>query len=334
MEIVKQRKRRLLAWILVMALGICMWQSNVLATEGIGDGNPAEPESVSDNTLENGNEGTDGENPDNPAPDTKQGDDTNVMQIKVVLRAKDSDGNIKGNCAFKVSEKEQKISVTEDGIAEVILDVSDFSRSNSLNKAFLEIKTDIPDTVEREVVHNVISWEYSAMSDDGNTETKNVDGNTLNNLQEVANKSKGEITAILGKTAIIYFWEGIDASGNPNNIIDIKTVSQQSEEENWEISFEKCENNGEGAFFVGWKDYDEDKIYENSYQGTYEGFETEKNFIGSYSKEINSMGSFFLKKGTQYELKAGTYQVEGYTYQVGDDNLFFYVAEDKEYSFE
>ena len=42
MEIVKQRKRRLLAWILTIALCVGVWQGSAYATEGSVSGNGVE----------------------------------------------------------------------------------------------------------------------------------------------------------------------------------------------------------------------------------------------------------------------------------------------------
>lgn len=322
MEIVKKRKRRLLAWILIMTLGICMWQSNVFANEGIGDSNLEEPASVSDNTIEN----EDG------------GDSTNIAQVKVLLSTRDKDCYIESGSVFSTSNYQQKIPVSEDGkpIPEVNVAISDVPE-DSLSDAFVSKKISLTDTEEYEVIHNVIEWEYAAMgSEDGIIETKTVNGNTLKNLQSIANESKGEITALLGKAMIINFWEGTDASGNLNNLIDVKTVSQESEEEGWKITLEKNEknkNNSAGAFLVKWQD--QDKIeYENSYEGIYDEFESEKDLIAVYSTTINGTGSYSLKMDTEYELQSGSWKVDEYTYDVGDGGFFFYVAEDGEYQFE
>ena len=103
--------------------------------------------------------------------------------------------------------------------------------------------------------------------------------------------------------------------------------------ENYPGKNEKNKNNSAGAFLVKWQD--QDKIeYENSYEGIYDEFESEKDLIAVYSTTINGTGSYSLKMDTEYELQSGSWKVDEYTYDVGDGGFFFYVAEDGEYQFE
>ena len=52
MDIVKQRRKRLMAWILALVLCVGMWQGSVYATEGEGDGKDPVITEGSDESIE------------------------------------------------------------------------------------------------------------------------------------------------------------------------------------------------------------------------------------------------------------------------------------------
>ena len=105
MEIVKQRKRRLLAWILVMTLGICMWQSNVFASEETGGSNSAgDSGSVSENTTPEGEDG--GTQPDLENPKANE---------PTIIEDESVD-------PYRLYIKFCQVKKTEDGSAEMIME--------------------------------------------------------------------------------------------------------------------------------------------------------------------------------------------------------------------
>ena len=331
MEIVRQRKKRLLAWILTLVLCVGLWQESVQASDVT-----EEPGFGEVNTETTGSE-----------EGTKK--KYNVT-ISLVYKNSESLGEIQadGGCTGNFGTHFLEWTENDSGNVQIFLEDADpkavaggaFKSSNS------------------EISHPLLGW-YDKNGDNFNTFVSDLTLNMIDekfvsksSIDEAANvETIGyDVYAVLGKSIEISFWDGINGSGyGEGNDVGVKNICkvQKSITES-SCTFDLPNVGNEQGYVTEWAivEFGEEgsiikktigppgKNHEVNYDDNFEG---EYQIIANkYSKEISQGGNYVLCPGTEYILTSKGWKVnngeDGYTY--GNDNgIVFYVQSKEEYSF-
>lgn len=297
MEIVRQRKKRLLAWILTLVLCVGMWQGNVMAEgEDGGDGAITPTEA---GPTEGGDESAE------PVAASETGD--GVMPVAngdLTVNIVDADGEDVGYmfAAFSVGEVASK---PLEGDMRTFL----FTGLTKFEEPYYVLMNN-----DRPYQHNFFGWYVNNKLLPEETETSGITS----------------ATAMFG--ASIYVDWGGYASGMPYGQIDI-----QDEEETVTTPYAPIsEGEGEKYnFFVGWMaDGLDGGPYANgaAVDIPYDQFEKYIYFNTLYSNYIENAGTYALITERTFKLASGTWTIAGddYTYS---GNYEFVVPADGNYEF-
>ena len=344
MEIVKQRKRRLLAWILVMTLGICMWQSNVFASEETGGSNSAgDSGSVSENTTPEGEDGgtqPDLENPKANEPTIIEDEsvDPYRLYIKFCQVKKTEDGSAEMIDVKFANKPTTTLKEWIEGDSGGYSDGTHYEAEISADMqvlsgiTFSEVLGDSNDG-ENDLKHNVLNWWY--MDEDAQNKCINETSSNLD-LSFVKEKIKlKEVYANLGSVAIITYTDDTGKSYAKEKIIE-----QSLDKLKWYVTLPECRKEDQykedGNFFLGWKKSDDEEIKNagERMEGDYEEFVTNINITPVYDVLVNKAGEFSFLAGKEYKLNKGTWEGgDGYSYVVENENQPFFVSEDCSFEF-
>ena len=340
MEIVRQRRKRLLAWILTLVLCVGMWQGSVQAEgEDGGDGALTSPEVMS-------TEGVD-ESEDHETEEGMNLSTTLATNVRVEINMRyDMDGKMNHpgipNAVVCDNWKEKNgsaWSIDSDGnmfysagYTGDMLDITDVSLKNGEHE------------------HKVLNWRYEVLEDGKNQQKEQTTGQVdLSNMVLTQNETseKYDLTAVLGKSIVVTFWEQAGSAGESNYqqyeqiVTDCEDKLDNSESSQWiiETPAPKIKNNEMGYFVSGWYVGGDELIQPgNRAMGGFDEFEKEITALPSYSNEIQGVGEYSLVVGCDYFYAKDQFIIskdgteEGYTYTIGADTGF-YVRENGNYTF-
>lgn len=335
MDIVKQRRKRLMAWILAVVLCVGMWQGSVYATEGEGDGKDTVITEGSDESIEP--QSVDPQNtetvldPNVPVVTNESGDVMPVadgITYNVNINFKNEDGIVLGfgESNFLTNWQESNPGYNngdnkpiswELGNNGQIYGITGYPK-DSLNVSGIYFQGNTLGTSDL-FLHNALKWSYS-----GSEGEKEANGSTIS-LSDVQKEDTGvfNIYTILGKSLIVTYWEQANSAGT----IITENYSETTEQKTWtpESPKENQLYSTEGDFFANWSD-DDGKPYVVGVAQEYSEFEKSLILKPNYSNEVINEGTFQLKSKHKYKLgAAGKWVINGYTYESGRD---FYVGSD------
>ena len=366
MDIVKQRRKRLMAWILAIVFCVSMWQGNVQATEG-GDtlsGNDLESSIISENgtdTLAEGDE-------QGEAGNEEAGNEEVIVEYPLTIYffrflGQDSETQtfwVNASGLTKLGTWKSEFS----GVSEMYQGV--YSSDNSILSDMWFEGNENGDTEENLYMHKVIKWEFTPAKEG----IVGVATNSLD-LNDVAQKDSFELNAYLGKSVILSFYETME---NEDGNISYQMI----EDEN--IRSEMLTQEGEGGianetltimlprggndkgFISSWQRLEEQETGSYPEEGVeptipgeaYKGitsfenleYETELKFVANYDKVVPSDGgTYYLVPSIAYNFESGYYTVtlagdeqgDGFVYNgTGNDNELqeFYITGDSaDYTF-
>lgn len=337
MDIVKQRRKRLMAWILALVLCVGMWQGSVYATEGEGDGNDpviteGSDESIEPQSVEPQNTEPD---PNVPVVTNESGDGTSGALYNIEINLTWINGNEESNSTWlsegDISDNWKKNNGSTWSIAN--------SGNTYSTSAYEKEKLNLSDVyfTNGEYKHNVLNWKYeSPTSDVGKNEWKeqNTGEVSVSNIVPIQSEegNKYYLTAVLGKSVLVTFWES-DASGNIKEDTSLgNSVNIAEGDETSSVTLPSV--GSKNGFATGWRVEGSSDPIESEFTIEFDKISEfeEKIRVGAIlSKTISSTGKFYLCPDTEYTLSSGEWKVDdGYTYSGG---TFYISSEEREYSF-
>lgn len=314
MDIVKQRRKRLMAWILAVVLCVGMWQGSVYATEGEGDGKDPVITEGSDESIE---------------PQSVDPQNTEVLYNITINLVDENARAVNGKLKMTIDGKMCEWSYGGSGI------YVNSSESNITADAFENIISGEDNLEEKVIEHNILGWRNDKgemISDQKTLDLNKVSENVTSEDGSV--EKNGVAYLVLGKYIDITYWEIADSSGG---------YSEQNQTENhqekigdvWSISSPESMYSAIGTFFVNWSTGISGGA--EYLQGTNCGydsleFETKLDLYAQYTNVISEAKSYKLTAGTTYQLNdSDSWSVgDGYTYRGGQK---FYVMTGGDYSF-
>ena len=304
MDIVKQRRKRLMAWILAVVLCVGLWQGSVYAE---GDEPAVEPEVVE--TL--------GDIETTMDPEVEQENSVMPVADGYNINVKLTDGN--GNYIMTDSTNFN----TENGF----LNWSTGNSGNSYTAQFNDDSLKLTNIYfgYGGYKHNVLEWSYIPKEGSGKTTitTGTISLETIkpeNVTMDGTTKSEYTLEGILGKSVKISFWE----EGTSGDVLS-ESLNDNGQ---WTITLPTPDssmmNSKDGLFFVGWQQYGEGEVLKagSNYSEQYSEYETER-YLGlmpNYSQTVYEDGKYSLLSSCQYYLRTGKWNVveDEYTY-IGND---------------
>ena len=298
MEIVRQRKKRLLAWILTLVLCVGMWQGKVMA-EDSGDTTPTEvtpvdetPTEGSDEALETGNESS-GENPENVPMVIADGFTVTVVDSKF----EDVGSYIESvQVGQDTAKKSDNIFTFEGGLTQ-------------LTSASIQ-------SLDSLYQHTFLGW-YNEEN-----EPLKLDSST---------SGMTSAKAMFGSTVHIDW--GSYASGEnlqqDNAKIQSATVNTKKA-----LAYQYTEVEGY-QFLLGWGTANSGAtLYPNDTEVPiyYNQFEEWIGFLPRYGTSVDYAGTYPLKSGVSFSLGSGSWTVTGDDYIYSGYNEFV-VTEEGDYEF-
>jgi len=331
MDIVKQRRKRLMVWILAIVLCVGMWQGSVYATEGEGDGKDPVITEGSDESIE-----PQSVEPQNTEPDpnvpvvTSEGGDgtqgeTTTYNMKFVLTNTDNEDVSLNSTNFTGKNEFVEWRSGDSGHTYTAqYGAESLNISNIYFESYMGYK------------HNVLKWKYSPLpgkSGEITTGTINVKENIKPNTEAEGNYEEYVLTAILGKSVLVTFWES-DASGNIKEDTSLgNSVSIAEGDTNLKVTLPNAGSTN--GFATEWRV--EGKAYSigSEYAVDFSNINEFEKYIqigAVLSTTISSPGKFYLCPETKYTLSSGKWKMDdGYTYN--GDRTFFVSTKEGEYSF-
>jgi len=350
MDIVKQRKKRLMAWILALVLCVSMWQGSVYATEGDGSVSGGDLITTSGNTTP---EPTPEPAPDPvPEPAPEYGVAMAALEEEIIPAADPVEPEIEYYMhLFLIDDSDSAINL--ENIIYIEDDVFkewDVAASGGITIASAYVKNPSKTSLGELMVyselytgsvvvqytHNIIQW-YKAKLDNENPDNPPKKGDviskeeaTLDNLI-VFKESDSNITsaayAVLGKSVAITFWDGAGESGKI--CIEPSVLSQTTSGEMWSINLPSIST--EYGLVSKWQRVDakgslgEPLTAGEVITGNYNTFEEEIKFVKAENVELSNeiqSGTYYLKPDKSYQIRNGkTWTVkladgttDGYTY--------------------
>lgn len=316
MEIVRQRRKRLLAWILTLVLCVGMWQGNVQAEgEDGGDGALTSPEVMS-------TEVPPAEVPPTEAEPTEGGDES----ANPVVASETGDGDMPGASAGT--------SVSLHVIDPNFGEIEPGYNFTVANTSFIQGETGV-------------SYECTELNPENKASIVGGEGHNHNFFgwyRDLKNRTPltgtittGDAYAMFGRSVKFIFWETGDSSGRSEERKDFEENINDAE---WAIETPVIENkNSEDGAFLAWMINDSWVALGNSITGEYIEFELEIEVYPNYTNNILGKGKYPLMTNCQYIYKGDAdftvskdNKGDGYTYNIGQDTDI-YVDQTGEYTF-
>ena len=364
MDIVKQRRKRLLAWILTITLCVGMWQGSAYATEGDESGTVSgnEVEDIVETEVEERNETVTEVEDIIVTESVKKFEDSAVApEVTVdygVKMASLEDENVmpvenNGNICITLYDTNDELKMfrtseaNEIGLSSNLLGTWNVGASGYTYECKDYSKT-VLDNVEftgRELIdspfdfkHSVVQWKYVPNKDSAVDEVT-LEGNTLDlsSVKYDEANNRYDIKAILGKSVVVNLW-----IADSEEVYKLEFYQKNSKDESWTgiVPSPKSLNNSRGEFFIGWYWGDELLLSGEEFGGTYDdSFERFYESSASYSNSINENKECSLVPWGEYWLYFnGTYKVtkdaqeDEYTYY-GNSDSPVYVCSEGMYTF-
>ena len=298
MEIVRQRRKRLLAWILTLVLCVGMWQGNVQATEGdVPAGSTQMDEGNGEQEIVNTEE----------SPET-----ANSYNVKIYINGFENvdDGPI------TTSLNEWDVTNSGGWYAS-----KDNYQGSSLNNVSF---------THGEYRHNVRKWYVFE-----NNEKKEIkEGATLDDLGSQSVKGYVEVYAEVGKSVVINWI----AENSSDSLAAAVSVAEGDSDTTVKLPVAGNKNGFIKQWTIDEETIDKsEQPYQVNFEAITE-FEKNIQAMATLSKQIeNEGGTYYLSQDVDYILSKGSWKVnggtDGYTYGNSDGNIKFYVPREGEYSF-
>lgn len=323
MEIVRQRKKRLLAWILTLVLCVGMWQGNVQAEgEDGGDGAPTSPEVMSTEvppaevppTEAEPTEG--GDESAEPAVASETGDGTMPVantEVRLAYSDNDNDGVI--NITYTIGDSIEKLNEGNE------ITIPTGTKSFTLNDEYAE---------NYKYKHNLISWTIERSGDKAITGS----GNTITVGEENWSADGNILTVNWERIIEVYCNDsfiGILRECDETAALPLPDINGSGEEicfEGMFLEWEAPKESDEGAVLV---------INNSELSANYNLVNqmlSRQYLSKSYtSKTVPESGNFRLIPQMDYVLGPGIWKVggDGYSYIGGQT---FYVPSEEAYAYE
>ena len=286
MEIVKQRRKRLLAWILTLVLCVGMWHGTVQATEGT-DVTPTEVTPTETTPTEGSDESV------NPVPTSETGDGTMpVADTELIVNIINYKGENVENISSKLTVGDIQAETSETDSSTFI-----FTGLTTLGEASLVTEGDFQHQ------HKFLGW---------------YDGNGKILEKDISTTGITNVRVMFGSSVFIE-WSGYGSGMSyGQEEIGTKEVIVTTP------SAPTSEGTGEDyQFFEGWKsEMLKEPPYPNgaSVAIPYEAFEMNIQFYPSYSSNVEYSGTYALTADKTFQLGDGFWTVagDGYTYSGGN----------------
>ena len=340
MEVVKQRKKRLLAWILTIGLCVGMWHGSAYATEENNDvsvsGNDAsvspnmisqEENAIMQMSMEDSGTVVDG----NDTIVMEEVPATDTVAYNVILYACDENGNdvidyLRGDVSGGIQADGKLISW---GFGDSGTEMQFSSQSNAITGVAYENNVAVNDTESLTLVHNILGWynKSDVTEGDGLDSSKMVYGDTLDLDQVVKNEYSEDGTTVIGKTCEIYAVLGKSAIVRQPWDDQVTSYSQEAlsgDGASFSVTLPDQEDNMDEGIFIGWRNVEDEGDIQEAYNGTYTkafsefmNFESNIEFMPVYGWDISEEGSYTLYPGNIYGLLNDMEIADDYTYKSG-----------------